>query len=106
MKDTKRDMKLDILRGIAATMVVVGHVMQLYDNFNQNILFNIIFSIQMPLFMMISGCALIFSKPLVSFIGLWNHLKKKCFTLLLPWFVWSLLAYIFLSNKELFSHIK
>ena len=56
-----RNEKLDIIRGIAAFLVISGHTMQVYDGYTDNPLYNFITSIQMPLFMMVSGYAIGYS---------------------------------------------
>lgn len=102
----ERNIKLDILRGIAALIVVLGHAIQLFDAHDKSVLYNIIFSIQMPLFMLISGFSVVFSKQITDFTTYKNALKKKSLMLLLPWFVWSVLYYVLLGNLPLIEHIQ
>ena len=52
----KRDRKLDCLKGIAISLVIVGHIMQhCFANHFETVLFNIIWVLQIPIFMLISG---------------------------------------------------
>ena len=52
----KRDRKIDCLKGIAISIVVVGHIMQqCFANHSDTVLFNIIWTLQIPMFMLISG---------------------------------------------------
>lgn len=52
----KRNELLDILKGFAIILVVLGHSVQyLLGNNNENWLFSFIYSFHMPLFMFISG---------------------------------------------------
>lgn len=95
-----RDRNIDLLRGIAAVIVVIGHVIQRFSNFEDNILFNIIFSLQMPLFMMISGYTRFFSVKIDSVSKLWEHIKRRALTLLLPWGVWSIIAFLLIESKK------
>ena len=103
----KRNRKLDILRGFAASVVVLGHVLALYAEHENNLLFNMIFSIQMPLFMLLSGFAVVYSKPVQTADELASHIKKRVLTLLLPWFVWSTIAYfVFARGVDVVAYIQ
>ena len=58
MDETKvvRDIRFDVLKGIATLLVVFGHVLQFSILGHENsLIFNIIWSIQIPLFMIVSG---------------------------------------------------
>lgn len=58
METTKRerDIRFDILKGIATLVVVFGHVLQYsIKGYEDSLVFNIIWSIQIPLFMVVSG---------------------------------------------------
>ena len=54
---------LDVLEAVAITLVLVGHAMQfgsgmhcyIYSDIFDNVVFKVIFSFHMPLFMLISG---------------------------------------------------
>lgn len=48
---------IDALRGFAIILVVIGHLVQNnYSDAYHNSIFNVIYSIHMPLFFFISGC--------------------------------------------------
>lgn len=96
---TDRDDKIDFLRGIAALIVVLGHVFQKFDGYEDNFFFNIIFSIQMPMFMVLSGYCTIYSKRINSFSVYIKRIKKRTIGLLLPWLVWSFVAYFVIFYK-------
>lgn len=52
----QRDLRIDSIKGIAISMVIVGHIMQqCFENHAETILFNIIWAIQIPIFMIVSG---------------------------------------------------
>lgn len=52
----KRSTSVDLLKGYAIILVVLGHALQYnINNFDNNIVFRIIYSFHMPLFMFASG---------------------------------------------------
>lgn len=54
----KRNKKVDELRGLLMILVVIGHIIQFVtypETFDDNIVFRIIYSFHMPLFMLLSG---------------------------------------------------
>lgn len=51
-----RDIRFDMLRGIATLVVVFGHVLQYsIKDYEDSLIFNIVWSLQIPLFMVVSG---------------------------------------------------
>lgn len=90
-KQTERNASVDVLRGIAILMVVLGHTMSGCTlNSQDTFLFRIIWSLQMPLFMLISGYVTKYSKPIVSGKALLRLLKKRSLAYLVPWLVWTI----------------
>ena len=54
--ESNRNQFYDVMRGVAILLVVIGHGIQYgYSDYDNNILFRIIYSFHMPLFMFISG---------------------------------------------------
>lgn len=52
----KRDIRFDVLKGIATLVVVFGHVLQYsIKGYENSLIFNIVWSLQIPLFMVVSG---------------------------------------------------
>lgn len=86
--------------------MVIGHVMQKFSGFENSLLFNIIFSIQMPLFMVTSGYARNYSKPIDSLQSLITHLKKRVLSILVPWATWSLVACLMLWKMSVVSYVE
>ncbi len=87
-----RNQTVDFLKGIAILLVVLGHTMggvaaDAYNSF----LFNVVWTLQMPLFMLISGYILKYSKPIENARGLWQFFYKKSLAYLFPWAVWTFL---------------
>ncbi len=102
---TQRNTKIDILRGFAALIVVIGHVLQRFEGCEHSLILNIIVSIQMPIFMMLAGYVRIYSKEITSLKTYGEHIAKRVKTILLPWFAWSAIAYFAFSNKNAFDYI-
>ncbi len=63
METTKRNYRIDVLKGLAVFLMVVGHCIQFGSGIHYfeekqyfyNIIFKMIYSFHMPLFMIISG---------------------------------------------------
>ena len=103
----ERNINLDIIRGLAAYSVVANHVLSHFDGFGDSMIGNINFSLQNPLFMTVSGWALMYSKPIIDGKSFMMFLKKRTVLLILPWIIWSLLKWSILSNTpfvEYFSN--
>ncbi len=63
VKQNQRNNFVDIIRGIAMLLVVLGHTMTGSSKDSQSsFLFNFIWALQMPLFMIISGYVVKFSR--------------------------------------------
>lgn len=100
MTKTKRDMRFDVLRGFAAILVVLFHVIQLsIKGYENSIILNIIWSIQMPLFMIIAGYFSLSKKE--------NNLKnlfKSLFSYLWPFITFFILRCIISKYQEPFGY--
>lgn len=79
-----RDRSLDIMKGIGILLVVFAHV---YHNSG------LIYLFHMPLFFILSGAAMTYSKS-------GSGLKKKAKTLLIPYFLFSLLCFVYWALIE------
>lgn len=56
MEPKTRDMRFDVLKGVATLIVVFGHVLQYsIKGYENSLIFNVIWSLQIPLFMVVSG---------------------------------------------------
>lgn len=97
-----RNIKIDVLKGIAIILVVIGHVISIMvTDVNNNIFYKIIYSFHMPLFMFLSGFLV---------LGREINLKKKFLSLVVPflaWFcVWKFISIIFYkSNIDILFNI-
>lgn len=87
MQANKRNITLDIARGIAIILVVLGHSIQYTSkDFDANPIFKFIYAVHMPLFMFISGfLATNINNQKVQAI---NSLKNNAKKLLLPFIAW------------------
>lgn len=93
-KMSERITWVDVARGIAAILVVLGHSIQVVDSsFDKYILFRVIYSFHMPLFMFLSG--FVSYKP--------NKVNNKWIVeraknLVIPFIVWTILPVLFSGN--------
>lgn len=88
----KRNEYLDIVKGIAMILVFLGHAIQQADTINcyDNMIFDIIYSFHMPLFMLVSGY-LFWSSYLKNKNGIGSLVLKRTRSLLLPLITFSVL---------------
>lgn len=104
-----RDQKLDYIKGIAIILVILGHVIQFsIEGYTDTLLFNIIWSVQIPLFMVISGYFSISSKKR-SFV---QKIGIKAQHYLIPFFSCFIIngligkSFSFDAVRELFTHLE
>ncbi|APC41519.1 acyltransferase family protein [Clostridium estertheticum] len=86
----KRNETLDILKGIAILSVILGHAVQrgLVYNFDSTIIWRVVYSYHMPLFVLLSGFTLYLSNPTYNF----EWVKRKFYRLIVPLISWTLLV--------------
>lgn len=92
-----RNSIFDAIKAIAIFLVILGHCIQYLsgiDYWNDK-LFQFIYSFHMPLFFMISGFFFASNMKL----SIWEFLRKKGLSLLLPCFVWAI-VYSFLHFQS------
>ena len=106
-KAENRNQFVDIMRGIAMLLVVLGHTMTgcTVDS-QKSFLFNIIWSLQMPLFILISGYVTKYSRPISDGKGLWKYVKRRTVAYMLPWAVWSFLVRGIIFGEDGFLNVK
>lgn len=93
MEKKRRNKHIDYLRGVAILFVVLGHTMTgTIQNAEKSLLFNCIWSVQMPLFFIISGYVTRYSAPILCIDDLKKYLKKRTLAYLLPWFSWTIIV--------------
>jgi len=86
----ERNLLMDYLKGFAILLVILGHSIQYNEPgfFDKNVLFRVIYSFHMPLFMFVSGF-LAFS----TFKATGNSLMKRFRSLVIPFFTWFIISY-------------
>lgn len=107
-KEVKRNVLIDAIKGIAITLMIIGHCIQygsgtLYlknEYFFQNPIFKFIYSFHMPLFMLVSGYLFYYS---IKKYDLKSNIKSRLKQLLIPIICHSLIKTIihFIINKSL-----
>lgn len=108
-----RNNTVDIVRGFAMLMVMLQHTIAgCTVDFGNTTLFRVIWSLQMPLFFIISGYVTRYGRPIESANGLKQYIWKKTLAYLFPWLVWSAMVrgaiygnYYFLDPKYLLWHM-
>lgn len=86
----KRNDTIDVLRGIAVLAVILGHSVQrgLVTGYDTTLLWKVIYSFHMPLFVILSGFTLYMSKPRYDL----QWIKNKVFRLIIPLITWTVIA--------------
>ncbi len=89
----ERNESLDCLKGIAILLVMAGHV-QVHNQMTDPYLYDIIKSLQMPLFFLISGYLAGAGTKITDVTQYQNRMKKRAVSYLLPFFSWLCLQHI------------
>lgn len=106
-KTENRNQFVDIMRGIAMLLVVLQHTMSGCTVGAENtFVFNIAWSLQMPLFILISGYVTKYSRPISDGKGLWKYVKRRTAVYMLPWAVWSFLVRGIIFGEDGFLNVK
>lgn len=93
MHDNKqRSNRIDYIRCMALLMVLLGHTLTgSTDQSESSFAFRLIWSLQMPLFFLISGYVTRFSRKIDSFPVLVIRIVRRTFQLLWPFAIWTFL---------------
>lgn len=106
-KTENRNQFVDIMRGIAMLLVVLQHTMSGCTVGAENtFVFNIAWSLQMPLFILISGYVTKYSRPISDGKGLWKYVKRRTNAYMIPWAVWSFLVRGIIFGQDGFLNVK
>ncbi|MFW2488461.1 acyltransferase family protein [Clostridium chromiireducens] len=100
----KRNDCIDVTKGFAVILVVLGHVIQYgannYFDFSSHIIFKLIYSFHMPLFMFLSGYTSYYSFRNTKNTRLY-FVKKRVISLLLPFLIWGIITSLFVCFKDI-----
>lgn len=103
----KRNITVDIVRGLAMLMVILQHTISGTSTPLQNtFFFNLIWSIQMPLFFIISGYVTRYSKPIANLTDLWKFIERRTVSYLFPWIIWTFVIRGFVCQETIFYDLK
>ena len=98
---------VDVIRGFAMLMVVLGHTLSGSTTEYQNsYLFQMIWTLQMPLFIIISGYVTRYSRPITCLQEFYYFIKKRTLAYLLPWLMWTIIVRGLIFNETNFLNIK
>ncbi len=102
----ERNVYVDVLRGIAMLCVVLQHTMSGCEtNAEYSFLFQIVWSLQMPLFYLLSGYVANYSNKIQTFTELKRKTYQRTIAYILPWVAWSFLIRGFLLQHNRFLDI-
>lgn len=92
---------IDIAKGICILLVVIGHILQ----FNlcgtaSDTVFDFIYCFHMPVFMLLSGYIASLSRDKIDRHNVGVYIKKKFYSLVIPFFVWGLIVMPFIVSRQ------
>lgn len=88
-------------------LVIFGHTITGSTADSQkSFLFAILWSLQMPLFILISGYVTRYSKPITDFSELFKKIRKRTMSYLLPWAIWSFFVRGVVCQQKQFLDIR
>lgn len=107
MTDVKqRSQVIDRVRGVALLLVILGHTMTGSTTQAQStIVFRVIWSLQMPLFFLISGYVTRFGSSANNVSALLRQIVRRTIQLLLPFAVWTFLVRGILFGQTAFLRV-
>lgn len=98
---------VDSIKGLAMLLVVLGHTISgTVSDYSNTILYQVIWTLQMPLFITISGYLTRYSNPIVDFKSLFSFIKKRTLAYLLPWVVWTIIIRGFILDEATYLNLK
>lgn len=109
MKNGNRSIFLDIVKGFSIFCVIFGHCIQYGSGnyvlrselFFDNVIFKVIYSFHMPLFMLVSGYLFAYSVEKRTWAEL---LRNRVNSLLIPIFTWSVIPLVVKTTEQAASN--
>ena len=89
----ERNQSLDCLKGIAILLVMFGHV-QVHNHMTDPYLYDVIKSLQMPLFFLISGYLAGSGRKIQNFREYKSRMGRRAAAYLLPFFSWLVVQHV------------
>lgn len=106
MNTNSRNSFVDIVRGIAMLLVVLGHTITGCTVGSQDsFLFNVIWSLQMPLFILISGYVTKYSRGCKDIKSFGQFVWRRTLAYLLPLVVWTFVVHGLVCGQKQFFDI-
>lgn len=97
-----RDSKIDYLKCFAIYLVILGHLIQsVTTGFSDNIIYNVIYSFHMPLFVFLSGLTACKSRDVINY----NFILKKFKSLMITFLMWAFVSSILIYKLNLMMNI-
>lgn len=107
MISVKRNTFVDTIRGIAMLLVVLGHTMTGCTKGSQvSFLYNMIWSLQMPLFILVSGFVTRYSRGCYDRGSLMGFVWRRTVAYLIPLLVWTFAVRGFIFSESCYLNPK
>lgn len=101
-----RNDTVDMIRGFAMLLVVLGHTISgTVIEYSDSFLFQLVWTLQMPLFFIISGYVTRYSHPICDINDLWKFVKRRSLSYLFPWTIWTFLIRGLIFGQSNFFNI-
>lgn len=90
-----RIVSIDVLKGVAAYLVVLGHIVTGKEEYRG--IYNFIYAFHMPLFMFLAGCTVVLSYRNSS--GKMTYLMRRFVNIMVPYLIWSVCLPVMTSGS-------
>lgn len=102
-----RNTSIDLIKSFAIGLVVLGHVIAgSVTGLGNTILMDIIWTLQIPLFMIVGGFVVQFSRKVNNAKTFFQYIGRRSLTYLLPWAIWTFLIRGLIFGQQFMFDIK